>query len=102
MSNRLRRIVAVMAAALLLSSAFSTSAIADTHMMEPDSVHAPAALDSLVLRPAGLVGLVLGAGLFLAITPIVLITRPHEIGKPFDELVASPARYLWKDPLGGH
>lgn len=107
MSNRLRRIVAVMAAALLLSSVFATSAIADTHdthsaQIEADAANAPAALDGLLLRPAGFVGLVLGTGLFLAVTPIVLITRPHEIAKPFEALVARPARFLWQDPLGGH
>lgn len=89
------------AAALLISSAFSTSAMADHHF-EADAAHAPAAVDALFLRPAGFVGLVLGTGLFLAATPFVLITRPHEIGKPFEELVARPARFLWKDPIGGH
>jgi hypothetical protein len=32
----------------------------------------------------------------------VLITRPHEIGIPFNDLVVRPAKYLWVDPLGGH
>jgi hypothetical protein len=56
----------------------------------------------MLLRPAGFVGLVVGTGLFVATLPIVLITRPHEVGTPFRELVAGPARYVWVDPLGGH
>jgi hypothetical protein len=32
----------------------------------------------------------------------VLITRPHEIGRPFKQLVVRPAKYIWADPLGGH
>ena len=56
----------------------------------------------MLLRPVGFVSLVVGAGIFLLISPIILVTRPHEIGKPFDDLVGRPARYLWRDPLGGH
>ena len=55
-----------------------------------------------LLRPAGFVSLVVGTGLFIATSPIVLITRPHEIGKPFKSLVVRPAKYLWVDPIGGH
>ena len=101
MSNRLRQIVAATAAVLLLSSAFSTSAMAQTRTQD-EAAHAPAVVDGLLLRPAGFISLVVGTGLFLAVTPIVLITRPHEIGKPFNELVVRPARFLWVDPLGGH
>jgi len=101
MSNRLRRIVAVMAATLLLSTTLSTSAMAQTRS-EGDAANAPAAVDVILLRPVGFVSLVVGTGIFLAISPIVLVTRPHEIGTPFKELVVRPAKYLWADPLGGH
>jgi len=59
-------------------------------------------VDVLLLRPVAFVSLIAGTGLFLISAPIVLITRPHEIGKPFDRLVAEPARYIWMDPLGTH
>jgi hypothetical protein len=101
MSNRLRRILAVACALLLLSAIFSTGAMAQTRAQE-DAANAPAAVDVLLLRPAGLVGLVVGTGLFLVTLPIVAITRPHEIGVPFNQLVAGPAKYVWRDPLGGH
>ena len=97
MSNRLRSILAVSFAALLLS----TPTMADT-VAQGDAANAPAVVDVMLLRPFGFVSLVVGTGLFVLISPIVLVTRPHEIGTPFDDLVARPARYLWRDPLGGH
>ncbi len=97
MSNRLRSILAVSFAALLLS----TSTMAET-VAQGDAANAPAVVDVMLLRPFGFVSLVVGTGLFVLISPIVLVTRPHEIGRPFDDLVARPARYLWRDPLGGH
>lgn len=102
MSNRLRQILAVTAAVLLFSTVFSTSAMAADRQYQTDAANASATVDVLVLRPAGFLSLIVGTGLFLALSPIVLITRPHEIGVPFKELVVRPAKYLWVDPLGGH
>jgi hypothetical protein len=56
----------------------------------------------MFLRPAGFVSLVFGTALFLAAAPIVLVTRPQEIGRPFQQLVVQPAKYVWVDPLGEH
>ncbi len=97
MSNRLRRVLAVMAATLL----FSTTATAGT-VSQGDAANATPVVDVMLLRPAGFVSLVVGTGIFVAISPIVLVTRPHEMGKPFKSLVVRPAKYLWVDPLGGH
>ena len=97
MSNRLRSILAVSFAALMLS----TSTMAET-FAQGDAANAPAVVDVILLRPVGFISLVVGTGIFLLISPIILVTRPHEIGKPFDDLVGRPARYLWRDPLGGH
>jgi hypothetical protein len=60
------------------------------------------AVDVLLLRPVAFVTLIGGTALFLASVPFVAITRPHEIGRPFENLVAQPARYIWMDPLGTH
>jgi hypothetical protein len=101
MYNRFRRIIAVTAAAVLLSAVLSTSGMAQT-VSQTDAANAPVAVDVILLRPAGFISLVVGTGLFLASAPIVLITRPHEIGRPFKQLVVRPAKYIWADPLGGH
>ncbi len=97
MSIRLRRILAAVSAVLLLSTAATAQTIS-----QGDAANAPAVMDVMLLRPMGFVSLVVGSGIFLAITPLVLITRPHEIGRPFNALVAKPALYLWRDPIGGH
>jgi hypothetical protein len=59
-------------------------------------------VDVFLLRPIGLLTVIAGTGLFLVSLPFVAITRPHEVGKPFEALVATPARYVWMDPLGSH
>ena len=101
MSTRIRRILAVMAATLMFQAAFAQSAVAQT-VAQGDAANASPVVDVMLLRPAGFVSLVVGSGLFLVTAPIVLVTRPHEIGKPFKQLVLRPAKYVWVDPLGGH
>lgn len=100
MSNRLRRLAAVMAASLMFQAAFASTATAT--VAQGDAANASPVVDVMILRPAGFLSLVVGTGLFVATAPIVLITRPHEIGKPFKQLVVRPAKYIWVDPLGGH
>ena len=101
MSNRIRRSVAAVTAALLLSTLATTPSSAQTRA-QGDAANASPVLDVMLLRPVGFVSLVVGVGLMAALTPIVLITRPHEINKPFEQLVLKPARFLWVDPIGGH
>ncbi len=101
MSNRIRRSVAGLTAALLLVTAAATPALAQTRA-QGDAANASPVLDVMLLRPAGFVSLVVGVGLMVALTPLVLITRPQEINKPFEQLVVKPARFLWVDPIGGH
>ncbi len=101
MSIRFRRFMAVMAAVLLFSTVLSTAGMAQTRS-QSDAANAPVAVDVLLLRPAGFLSLIVGTALFVVMSPIVLVTRPHEIGKPFKQLVVRPAKFLWSDPLGGH
>ncbi len=101
MSNRIRRSVAGLTAALLLVTAAATPALAQTRS-QGDAANASPVLDVMLLRPAGFVSLVVGVGLMVVLTPLVLITRPQEINKPFEQLVVKPARFLWVDPIGGH
>ena len=101
MSNRLRRILALTAATLMFTMTLSQTAVAGD-VSQGDAANSSPAVDVMILRPAGFLGLLVGTGLFLATLPIVLVTRPHEIGKPFKQLVVRPAKYIWVDPLGGH
>ncbi len=101
MSNRIRRSVALLAAILMFTTVFASTANADT-ISQGDAANASPVVDALVLRPAGFLSLIVGTTLFLATAPIVLVTRPTDIDKPFKQLVVRPAKYLWVDPLGGH
>lgn len=63
----------------------------------------PVVIDALVLRPMGLamtaVGLVVYA---FPVAPMVLLTRPGDVWKPFGPLVAKPGKFTFADPLGQH
>lgn len=101
MSNRIRRTLALLAATLMFTTSFA-STVSANDVSQGDAANASPVLDALVLRPAGLVSLVVGTGLFLVTLPITAITRPTDIDKPFKQLVVRPAKYVWVDPLGGH
>ena len=100
----LRRFFAASCALVLLlsvaSPAYSSSESMRSMMAGSDPVSP--VVDVLLLRPVALVTLVGGFALFVVSLPLIAITRPHEIGGPFDALVAAPARYVWMDPLGTH
>ena len=99
MSARIRRaLVSILAAACLLTAAVPASAMS----MEEAEAHTPMAFDALIMRPLGIMALGLGTAIFAISTPMILITRPHEIGGPFHLLVVRPAKYVWADPLGQH
>ena len=101
MSNRLRRILALMAAILMITTTFASTASADS-VAQGDAANASPAVDAIVLRLTGMMSLVVGTGLFLIETPFVLVTRPHEIDRPFKQLILGPAKYIWADPIGSH
>ena len=101
MPDRIRRCVAVLTAAFLFSAVAATPSLAQSRAQDV-AAHASPAVDVLVMRPAGFVSLVVGIGLMVVATPLILITRPHEIHKPFEKLVVKPAKFLWVDPIGGH
>ncbi len=104
MSARLRTLLAVFCALVLVSGAaapaYSSSGSMRTMMAGADPVSVTA--DILLLRPLGLITLVGGLALFALSLPILAITRPHEIGKPWNQLVVKPVKYVWVDPLGQH
>jgi hypothetical protein len=103
MSLRIRSLVAaVMAAALVFSMA--APALADDSMLaRNEREHSvPPLLDAIFLRPIGMVVTVAGAAGFAMLAPLMALTRPSDLGKPFHALVVRPARYTWIDPLGTH
>ena len=104
MSRILRSFVAVaLASALLVVQAAPALADVTNISGNIEAEHeVPVILDALILRPVGMIVTGLGAGMFCMIAPIMAITRPTDLGKPFRALVIAPARYTWVDPLGVH
>lgn len=102
--RRVRQLLGAFCVLALLVSAGAPAFASDRSMqamMEGRDPVSPT-FDLLVLRPVGMLGLVGGFGLFVVTSPITLITRPHEIGTPWERMVVQPARYVWMDELGQH
>ena len=101
MSKRLRRLSAALCATLMLT--LSAAPAASYDFESPKDDHTPAAFDVFVLRPFGLLAMVAGTLIFLVpVAPLTLLTRPSEIGKPFEALVARPTRFTMVAPIGSH
>jgi len=65
-----------------------------------DSV--PVLFDAWVLRPAGLVSVVGSFMKFVAIAPVVAITRPTDFNTLWHSSMDGPVRFTFIDPLGNH
>jgi len=94
---------ALVAAALLLGPAGSVAASTfEDEGAEAAEKDTPVLLDAFVLRPVGLALTAVGTVLFVPAAAVVGATRPTDIGKPFQLLIANPFRYTFIDPLGQH
>lgn len=102
MSKRLRLLSAALAGCALLATSASPSFATTTLTAADREASVPVVIDALLLRPLGLGMTVVGAGIFAVAAPIMAITRPTDMGKPFRKLVIAPARYTFVDPLGLH
>ena len=104
MIPRLRRFTAaLMTGALLLGA--GTPALAATFSSEigrSEMDNVPVVFDALFLRPVGLVMTGVGMVMFGFLAPVIFITRPMNMNKPFNALVVLPARFTFVDPLGFH
>lgn len=98
-----RYVAAVCAALLLLAGAAPSGSAADLHADLAEEATSPPMFDLLILRPVGIIGAGISTLLFLVpVVPLTLLTRPSEIGKPFDKMVVQPVRYVIADPIGKH
>jgi hypothetical protein len=90
---------ALVATALLTGSAFT--AAASTRLGE-DQDRVPVIIDALVLRPVGFGVMCLGLVTYGLFSPVMAVTRPTDMHRPFNTLVILPARFVFVDPLGRH
>ena len=102
MSPRIRTIAAVLAASALFIGSAAPAAAALDQGLEATARATPVLLDMFVLRPLGLVLTTMGTAAFVLTSPLVLITRPTDIAKPFKLMVARPFMYTFGDALGEH
>ena len=107
MPARIRSFVAALTVAALLGASVAPAAFADGFGTHDDTTayasSVPIVFDVIILRPLGLLMTAGGAALYaFPVLPIVALTRPTQIWKPFGTLVATPARFTFSDPLGQH
>ena len=97
-----RSFVAALALAALVVGGASPAYAYKDEGLQAREKNVPILIDAMVLRPLGLVLTIGGAALAVVPTAFVAITRPTDIVKPLDKLVAEPFRYTFLDPLGEH
>jgi hypothetical protein len=96
-------IAALVMSAMVLSQAAPAFAGGYSASDSSERAHeVPVLFDALILRPVGMLVTAAGTAGFCMIAPIMAITRPTDMGKPFRALVIRPARFTWVDPLGHH
>lgn len=104
--NRIRRAVATLCTVVLIlglaGPAFAERPSEFESQLPPENATSHPLTDLILLRPMGMLALASGASLFVPVGVVTMMTRPSEIGKPFNYLIVQPARYVWVDELGKH
>ncbi|MDG2050586.1 MAG: hypothetical protein P8M78_10530 [Myxococcota bacterium] len=88
-------------AILMLCFAVLPAMASDLGGETPEEASTPVVFDTFVMKPLGVVTFVGGVCAFVASLPIVAVTRPQDIGVPFQALVGRPARFVWGEKIGG-
>ncbi|MCH2186939.1 hypothetical protein MK280_13820 [Myxococcota bacterium] len=102
MSLRMPRTLAAFSVAILMLGLITSPATAsDIGGETPEEASTPVVFDTFVMKPLGFVTFVGGVCAFAASLPIVAVTRPQDIGVPFEALVGRPARFVWGERIGG-
>ncbi len=92
----MRRIFSILLLSVTLAAVYPSTASAAIG----DRNEIPIGLDVGVMRPVGIIATLGGMALMVPVGLFTLMTRPAEIGKPFNAIVVAPARFTWKRPLG--
>lgn len=88
---------------LVLSAVIAVPGFADTHKVESDGYDV---MMDMVLRPVGFVATIIGAGVFVGVSPLTAmaaIPEPHDaFEKLADTLVCKPAKWTFSRPVGDY
>jgi len=97
------RAVSKLLAATLVAALVSVPAFAGTQQFtDVEGSHVSPMFDVLVMRPIGLIGLGVGALLWVPAAAMTAAVQPSEIGKPTEHLIKKPYRYVFEEPIGSH
>jgi hypothetical protein len=95
-----RRCLAALALVALVAA--PASAVTNERVDKVDAEFADPMVDVLVMRPVGLIGLMLSAMLWVPAEAMTLAVNPTEWKLPVDALLTKPARFVFVDPIGSH
>ena len=99
MSKKVARYFVGILLSLLLLHAGPASSLENDHNAQSE---VPVLLDASMLRPLGLVSVVVSFLTFVAKAPIVAITRPTDFGTFWHSSMDYSVRFTFVDPLGSH
>jgi len=95
-----RRFLAAFALVALIAS--PAAAVTRERVDKVDSEFAHPMMDVLVLRPVGLIGLMMSAALWVPAELMTLAVNPTEWHLPVHHLLSKPAKFVFVDPIGSH
>ncbi len=87
--------IAIAAALLLPGQGHAT-----TYQDQLGNCSYPKPFDLVFMRPIGLATLAVGSAMFTIVGPWTLLVAPGEIGEPIGTFVTSPAKFVFRRPLG--
>lgn len=94
--------VSKLLAAMLVAALVAGPAAAGQQFTDVEGSHVSPMFDVLVMRPIGLIGLGIGALLWVPAAAMTAAVQPTEIGKPTEHLIKKPYRYVFEEPIGSH
>ena len=94
-----RFLTAFAVAALAAAPAYAVTSERADHV---EGDFADPMVDVLMLRPVGLVGLVLAGALWVPAELMTVCVDPSDWKVPVDHLLTKPARFVFVDPIGSH
>ncbi len=89
-------------AAALATALVAGPAVAGPQFTDVEGSHAGPMFDVLVMRPIGLIGLGVGALLWVPAAAMTAAVQPSEVRKPTEMLIKKPYHYVFDDPIGTH
>jgi len=96
------RILSKLLAAALATALLAGPVAAEQQFTDVEASHTGPVFDVLVMRPIGLIGLGVGAVLWIPAAAMTAAVQPSEIVKPTEALIKKPYRYVFQDPIGSH